>query len=148
MRALAVDPGGMTGLAWYDDAPFFRSTETASYDETVRSVTDVLHNDKPDVLICEGFTIRAGTHKLDPVSFRQTTDLIGACRLLCWQFDIPFHRQTPAEAKSFASDAKLRTLGWYNATAGGHANDATRHLLTYLAKQRYVPVLEALTEED
>lgn len=148
MRALAVDPGGMTGLAWYDDAPFFRSTETATYEETVRSVTDVLHNDKPDVLICEAFLIRSNTHKLDAGSFNQTTDLIGACRLLCWQFDTEFVRQTPAEAKSFADDAKLRRLGWYSVTPGGHANDATRHLLTYLAKQRYVPVLEGLTDAD
>ena len=144
MRVLAVDPGGVTGLAVYLQGDF-KSYERSDYAEAVDSMTDVLKYYEVGVAVCEGFVIRGNTHKLDSGAFSHTTDLIGACRLLCWQNGVTFVRQTPAQAKSFATDDKLRRLEWYNRTEGGHANDAARHLLTYLAGVRYAPVLKGLT---
>jgi len=147
MRVLAVDPGGTTGMAYYYDG-LFDSWQADDYQSAVEWSAELLDSTTPlDALVCEGFVIRANTAKLDAGAFSLTTDLIGACRLLAHQAGIPFVRQTPAEAKSFATDDKLRRLGWYIPTKGGHANDASRHLLTFLAKQNYAPILQALTAE-
>ena len=125
----------------------FHSWQEDSFESCTREVHDRVRFKAPDALVCEGFVIRSNTSKLDAGAFSLTTDLIGACRLLAHQAGIPFVRQTPAEAKSFATDDKLRRLGWYRPTKGGHANDASRHLLTFLAKQNYSPILQALTAE-
>lgn len=154
MRVLAVDPGGVTGLALWDPQMFaphhgpngyepFGSWQVEGYEGAVRSLWDEV-TCAPDALVCEGFVIRSNTHKLDSGAFSHTTDLIGACRYLAHEHGVPFYRQTPAEAKAFASDEKLRRLGWYNATPGGHANDAARHLLTFLVKQGETEILERL----
>ena len=146
MRVLAVDPGGVTGLALYDsDTPVFESWEQEDFDHIVDTLDNLVSHKREVVAVCEGFVIRGNTHKLDSGAFSHTTDLIGACRLLAWENGVTFVRQTPAQAKSFATDDKLRRLGWYNRTEGGHANDAARHLLTYLAGVRYAPVLKGLT---
>jgi hypothetical protein len=144
MRVLAVDPGGTTGIAFYEDG-FFTSYQRDCYEDAVDSIVDCVRPPSLDALVCEGFHIRGNTHKLDAGAFSQTTDLIGACRFVASEKGIPFIRQTPAQAKGFATDDKLRTLGWYNPSKGGHQNDAARHLLVYLAGIRYAPVLEALT---
>ena len=150
MRALAVDPGGVTGVALYGgEDGGFASYELGTkgdpdYETTVWHLNPLIAQEW-DALVCEGFVIRGNTHKLDSGAFSHTTDLIGACRLLAWENGVTFVRQTPAQAKSFATDDKLRRLGWYNRTEGGHANDAARHLLTYLAGVRYAPVLKKLT---
>jgi len=88
--------------------------------------------------------IRGNTHKLDAGAFSETTDRIGAMRLIADHGGVQFVRQTPAQAKSFATDDKLRKLGWFSPTPGGHANDATRHLLVYLAGIKHGPTLAAL----
>jgi len=144
MRVLAVDPGGTTGLAFYSGADdYFHSWQMTGFDEVVREIPGW----QPDVIVCESFTIRSNTHKLDAGAFSHTTDLIGACRLIALRDGAEFVRQSPAQAKGFATDAKLRTLRWYSTIKGGHSNDASRHLLTYLAGIRYAPILEQLTKE-
>jgi len=157
MRVLAVDPGGTTGLALYDERPSYHPTDPGllpaefyswQEDDYEGVARRILSNAKPgrlDALVCEGFHIRGNTHKLDAGAFNQTTDLIGACRYAAFLADIPFIRQTPAQAKGFATDDKLRKLGWWSTGSAGHDNDAARHLLTHLAGIRYAPVLEALT---
>ena len=37
----------------------------------------------------------------------------------CQKHGVPLTQQTPATAKSFATDAKLRRIGWYKPTKGG-----------------------------
>ena len=51
-------------------------------------------------------------------------------------------------AKSFATDAKLKALDWYERTKDGHANDAARHLVVYLVKSPHRNIiLPALAKE-
>lgn len=148
MRVLAVDPGGVTGLAVYDaGTDTFRSWQADSYEQVVQDVRDECLSGLTR-LVVESFVIRSNTHKLDPVAFALTTDLIGACRYIAYERGVPFSKQSPAEAKSFSTDDKLRRLGWYSPTPGGHANDATRHLLRYLASIHNPTILERLTREQ
>ena len=61
----------------------------------------------------------------------------------CHRCRVPYHEQRPAEAKKFATDDKLKALGWYKG-GFGHADDAARHLLVFLAKIRHASILEKI----
>jgi hypothetical protein len=52
-------------------------------------------------------------------------------------FHMTLHRQSPAEAKTTATDARLKEWGLYR-RAGGmeHARDADRHSITFLRKAK------------
>lgn len=65
-------------------------------------------------------------------------EIIGAARYLCTRSGIPFTLQSPSEAKAFATNDKLRQLGWY-VRGMQHANDALRHLLVFLVNNKQVP---------
>ena len=144
-NVLAVDPGKVTGVAMMRDGGF-TSFQLEGWWGTIETLREEARS--CDVVVVESFVVRANTHKLDSGSFAHTTDLIGACRFVAADLDMGFVKQTPGEAKSFASDDKLKALGWHNPTKGGHANDAARHLLTYLVKNRDIRVLTALAGEE
>ena len=141
---LAVDPGGHTGLAWLLDRQFgsdvvpggrfgFRTWFTKAIGEIAT----------PLVVVCEDFIITSATARktAQPDPYR----IIGWLELWCDQHAVPFVLQTPAQAKGFGTDAKLKHLGWYCTGNGGHDNDAARHLLTYLAvKAKDAPTLDRL----
>lgn len=147
MNVIAFDPGKATGVAVY------RSGDHDSFqlDNGFHGVAAFLHQspyEGPlsgcDAVVCETFTVNATTHKKDSGAFIEVFSNIGAIRYAAFLADVPFYLQTPAEAKSFGTNDKLRKLGWF-AGGAGHADDASRHLLTFLAKQRDPDILERLT---
>ena len=144
MNVIAFDPGKATGVAIYSEGEGF-----VSYQLDSGWLGQVAHLDSTfwggyNHVICESFTVNAGTAKKDPSAYPDVFSLIGTIRYLAWANGAEFHFQTPAEAKSFATNDKLKRLGWYKG-APGHADDASRHLLTFLAKNNYRPILERLT---
>jgi hypothetical protein len=155
---LAIDPGLTTGVAHYDT----RTREFGSLEiEGRHNLYDYLAGDwtlgieprayrvwaehgivYPPVLIVEDWTVRGDTHR-----FTRQDDphrIIGALDYLAYTHDVPMRLQTPAEAKRFATNDKLRALGWYEG-GEGHADDAARHLLVALVKDKVVEILEAIT---
>lgn len=79
------------------------------------------------MVVGELFTPRKGalTQQLDAVYIN------GAWEAECYEQGWGFKLQTPAEAKAFVSNEKLKRVGWY--TVGmDHGRDATRHLLLWL----------------
>lgn len=76
-------------------------------------------------VVCESFVPRPGVRSWQP----DALEIIGALRYICHRAGIPFETQAPADAKRFATNDKLETCGWRNPTRGGHADDASRHLL-------------------
>jgi len=111
-----------------------------------RNAQGVLTRELQTRLIVEDFIITAETLKKS----RQTWSLeaIGALRYLVELFGdypipvddgrgliiprISMTLQSPSSAKAFATNDKLRNVGWY-VPGKGHANDAARHLLVYCA---------------
>lgn len=144
MNVIAVDPGKMTGVSVFDDGDF-RSFELSNGFEGFAVWLDT----EPDLFrphdqfVVESFTVNAGTAKKDAGAYPEVFSIIGAARLTAFQNGMRFAFQTPGEAKSFASNDKLKRLGWY-AGGLGHADDSARHLLTFLAKSNYTPILERL----
>jgi hypothetical protein len=60
-------------------------------------------------------------------------------RYWCLKYSVPFlDTQTPSQAKSFSTDLKLKHLGWFQPTKGGHANDAARHGLVRLVDRQLI----------
>ena len=151
---LALDPGTTTGLAWYNR----HEDEFCSYEIRGRhNLYDHLalewnlpHSDEsvglgytaPGTVIVERWDVRydtfAKTNQDDP------RYIIGYVEGLVRRLDyLHYAEQRPGEAKGFATNDKLRALGWY--TGGeGHADDATRHLVTFLAKAGVEEILEVI----
>lgn len=142
---LALDPGGTTGVAWWHDHLGYQGEEVAGGFE---GALDFLRHrvtwDQLDVVVVEGFVIHANTHKMSPEGIRDTLDIIGMVRGFCLVAGVERKLYFPQD-KAFGTDTKLKALGWYTPTKGGHRNDAARHLLKYLVAVRREPsILKAL----
>ena len=139
MRALAVDPGGTTGLAAWDDG---------EWDATHRPWLDAQDHIEAlvpylDLLVCESFHISMQTAKKDPKGSLQAIELIGVCRFLARRAGIEFVTQSPSEAKTFSTDEKLKHYVWWNSS--DHARDASRHLMLALAKRHIIDLKDLIT---
>ena len=123
---LAIDPGKMTGFAYYR-AGAFTATEFG-FMETAGMIEELVP--ACDLVAIERFTIGVSTGKKNDVNW--PLELIGITRYMTGKHDVPLVFQGPAEAKGFVPDARLKALGLHRSTPGGHANDACRHLILAL----------------
>jgi hypothetical protein len=141
----AIDPGGVTGVAFYAPGDGFWSAEVPGGSAAFApSWRDLLRQRTVVHIIVEKFTITPAT----ATKTRQydALEIIGWLKLECPHLGIPLTIQTPAAAKAFSTDAKLKALGWYDRTPGGHRNDAARHLCKFLVDQREPVILKKLEE--
>jgi hypothetical protein len=129
---LAVDPGGTTGLAMWEDGTF-RAWHEPRLD-AMRTV-DILCGGRLDLMVFESFHLSQQTLKKSERDALDVIEFIGVGRFLAGEYHVAFETQSPSEAKAFTTDAKLKALGWW--TKGlDHPRDATRHLVLALAKRR------------
>lgn len=132
MIIFAVDPGKTTGLAlWSTERELIQAGEMEIYpfqcwaEENIR-----LYAGWDLQVVCEDFLITQQTAR-NSQSAHWAFAGIEVLKFWCKKWDVPLTMHSPSK-KSFASDDKLRNLGWYESTPGGHQNDACRHLLTRL----------------
>lgn len=133
---VGLDPGGTTGVAWLieeDGGWLFGSDQIADRYETEEWLAKTLAlTDREVTVIIERWDVRANTHQLtnqdDPRYIIGYVD--GICHALP---HVTYVEQTPAQAKRFGTDDKLKKMGWYVA-GEDHARDAARHLLVCLVK--------------
>lgn len=145
----AYDPGLVTGWACLEPATGgFISGETHGRHAFERQFEAALAEGGLFEVVGEKYTITGRTAKLT-----QQVDAMfinGYIDGLAEKLGFRLTLQTPAQAKSFATDTKLKAAGWYKPTPGGHANDGARHLLTYLASNQRIiagkPVLNKIVE--
>jgi hypothetical protein len=134
VRILAVDPGGNTGFAEWRDGAWRAWAEP--WEDACATVHRELATDV-DHCVFESFHISAQTAKKSTAGSLQAIELIDIGRYMARVYDVPFSTQSPSEAKMFATDAKLRALGWW--TKGvDHPRDATRHLVLHLCTNRII----------
>lgn len=87
-------------------------------------------------VVVERFTITAETGKKSQAPF--SLELIGVIKYICRKnFVAPPTLQTPADAKSFVPNARLKSLGLWHKGGAGHALDALRHAVLYSVKNGY-----------
>lgn len=131
---IAVDPGKTTGIATYDLATKKLDTQECDFDATCRYVLGQAASLGGNLLlVSESFTITMQTAKNSQAPW--SLELIGvmryASRMYCAR-DLAL--QMPSAAKRFSSDRRLRELEFWT-PAKGHANDASRHMLLFLAER-------------
>lgn len=143
---IAIDPGLVSGVAVLADPhgeAIFSSFETEGgrfgMAQSYEAVTSIF---RPELLVVEDFIISNATARksAQPDPYR----LVGWLEIEAHRHGIPFKLQTASTAKGFATNEKLRHLGWYRSSKGGHANDAARHLLT--ATRDFDPIQAKLLE--
>lgn len=135
---LAVDPGGLTGWAWFapdlDPAPF--SGQDPPLDFLRRAESALERNGRDVLVVCEKFTISEGTVRKSREGALLTLRTIGALEWLAHKHGAEFDlTQTPAEAKALVTNDRLRALGWWK-VGEDHSRDALRHLGLRLVKER------------
>lgn len=140
---VAVDPGKVTGVAVYYPETTRCTTWEKPCWEAVRAVHRGLERGRISHLVVEAFTISMRTLKLTRGE-NWSLESIGALRYLASLVpDLEEFHVQPVEAKNFGTDRKLRALGWYHPTPGGHRNDAARHLIAFIAARKLDPELIA-----
>lgn len=137
---LAVDPGKITGYAIWNLSGLKEAGQLPEHEFLVFAEDLIAKYWAFDLrVVCESFRISAQTVTKGADAHWS----IGQIRILnywCRKEDrsVPFVEQSPAEAKTFVTDAKLLRLGWRQATPGGHRDDAVRHLVLYLLREGLV----------
>lgn len=129
---LTVDPGLNSGVALFfrDDANEVALLESDELDwqNTARFVDETLRKhggDDVDVVV-ERFTITTATAKNSQQTW--SLEIIGMIRLLALAHGAgELTLQSPADAKRFSTNTRLKALGFWHVGGGGHALDAIRH---------------------
>lgn len=154
MRVSAWDTGGTTGVALWtpEDGVWSAGLKRPEAEDLMVEVIP-----KCDHVIYERLTINEGT-------LRKTRDvqlaieLTGLIQHLCrvngfldWRKakvgDRTVTYQAPGEAMRFATNQKLKRIGWY-VPGPDHQNDARRHLLVWIAERRLIDLSTLLPKED
>lgn len=60
----------------------------------------------------------------------------GALELMCTLYEVPYTYQTPARAKNFVPNDRLKAVGLWHKGGEGHARDALRHGVLYLVEKK------------
>lgn len=145
MNIIAIDPGKMTGFAETDGQTFdsWQLDHMESMDYLYERL--MLHADRPSLIVWESFIVTAATAKMSqqPWSLKQ----IGFYEWICTRLGILHREQTPAQAKSFSTDEKLKLMEWYRPNLN-HGNDAARHLLLAGVQHNLVDIKQLLQRED
>lgn len=142
---VAIDPGGATGIALlYRSGGFLTNTVAGGFAGVSLYLSDLLEERSPDAepidaIVYEDFVPRPGAKSLQ----LDALHAIGAIKHECRKHDIPCIKQTPTQAKSFATNDKLKAVGWYTVGAD-HERDAARHMLVWLCNNAHVEMCYAI----
>lgn len=143
--AIASDPGLRSGYAiWTPNT--FRAGITDPEDHW--DVLERFHNryaahGAAVLSITESFRITPETGKKAQDGMNWPLELIGVHRYLAKAAGATFVQQTPRDAMAFATDDKLRQMGWWTPGKEDHARDATRHLIRALHRRKLITIPRA-----
>ena len=150
---LSVDPGKMTGIAFFSwsgapqDSPevlLAAEVDEIEFSEVILSVLAQKNQFTEFKVVCEQFTINMQTAKKSQAPF--SLEQIGVLKYLCREAGIyEITMQSPADAKNMFPNPKLKKLDIWHKGGEGHALDALRHGLLLLVKSKWIP--SALFEE-
>jgi hypothetical protein len=143
---IAIDPGDLSGWAVIEteNGRIIESDELTEF-EVSDSVEYWLKREPDVTIVMEKFTITTETAKKSP----QPTAMyiIGAVRFLYNKYqDKVVPLQTPADAKSFSTNEKLKAVGLWHVGGEGHAKDALRHALLWMVRHNELPNPERLLQ--
>lgn len=151
VKVIGFDPGVTTGVCIYNGGNrkgtgsltsrgFVWEHRVLDTDPHHQDLWKLLTLERPGVVVCESFTYQ----RRDKVILT-SLEYIGVIKLYCSMTKTPLKMQTPAQAKGFWDNTKLKHLDLW-ITSSPHAMDALRHVLTYLVKSGDQSWLRALKE--
>lgn len=147
-KVLAIDPGATCGYAIWQ-----HGLKKADQVPVSQMMHWLQHNIGAfDACVCEDFTIMPSTLK-KAADAKATIKVLGFVEWSARLAGTSFTSYQASQAKTFMTDDKLQTLGWYEATRGGHRNDACRHLGLFLFNAKVLkpsdllPLREALMKD-
>jgi len=138
-KIIAVDPGGTTGIAAWNEHTCRTWEVSGGLLAGVRAVRELLQ--PGDTLIYEKFEIMASTVKTDLDDAYTALYINGALLVAAADAGVRIIEQRPKD-KLFANShnwAALRAVEWYSTQGDGHCNDAAAHLLKHLVDTRQLP---------
>ena len=139
MIVVGVDPGKITGIAVWQSLQELEKTigmrmwtvTEVGNTQVLPTIRWLLRDRKPTAIACERFIQGTGRR---PMSFQgDALHITGEVSGFASSLGVPFVRQLPGPAKKIALDSVLRNLGCYTVSKDGHANDACRQVIRYLA---------------
>lgn len=131
-----LDPGRLTGLAWWDPKTnLFSSWQYESEDlaKRLHFLTDT-YGDRL-VVGYESYLVAGSARSGTP---KHSLKAIGVIEDLAEQGLYRLAPPVPSSSRKLGSVAWLRRMGWYK-PGKPHANDAAMHLLAYQLKQKPMP---------
>ena len=135
MIIIAIDPGARTGYVVInsEDLEIIDHEEIENwFDVGIRLEKDLKLFPSAQVVL-EKFIINSQTHKKGVQE--EPKDVIGSCKWLAQKYTTnKAVMQTASEAKTFATNDKLKAVGFWHKGGKGHANDAFRHAMVYMVK--------------
>ena len=145
----SFDPGLVTGWACLDpNTGGFVSGQTEGRHAFYRQFESMIATGVKAEVVGEKYVITARTAQL--TAQYDALFILGHIDALSDKLGFPLTLQTPAAAKAFSTDSKLRAVGWYTPSKGGHSNDAARHLLLYVSSRKQLlagkPLLNKIVE--
>jgi hypothetical protein len=131
MYIVAVDPGKMCGMfAAHESGNIVGCLEAPPF-ETINWVESFVRlHESATLLVIERFSIGPETTKMT----RQydALETIGALKYVAAKLRVSVRMQARGD-RIKVTNATLKQIGWYSATAGGHVNDAARHCFVTFA---------------
>lgn len=163
-KLLWFDPGGTTGwsvMIVHPDALVERDVPilgNIEYHQTgqipgagmgdeseqlaISRIMDLISNWAGSAIGAESFRLRQFTKDVELLT---PVRLIAAMQYALWAGGWGrLHQQPPEQAKTTATDARMKAWGLYNMHSGGHARDADRHAITFLRRCKENPKLREL----
>lgn len=133
---MTLDPGKKSGYALYDTAKDeIVSCGEDQFDPVCDWMEHYLSVLGPHTqVITEKFTITVKTARNSQAPW--SLEMIGVARRYTHKYGAgDLHTQDAGSAKTFASNERLRELGWWQVGTEGHVNDALRHLMLFMASR-------------
>lgn len=132
---VGIDPGLATGICVIniDDLDNPVPLEDAELDLVgyYRKIEELAEKYGDDMeMVIESFIITPKTAKLSQAPW--SLENIGVARFIGGKYGIPITFQKPAD-KPFASNERLRKVGFWVVGSEGHSNDAYRHCMIWIA---------------
>lgn len=142
---ITIDPGKASGFAvldytYLDDIQILYSDELEQFAVSEYVENMLTMNATSDVkdsieIVMEKFTITPQTGK-NGNDQNWSPEIIGSIRYMAHKHGVKFTEQTPAEAKSFVPNDRMKAVGIWHVGGEGHAKDALRHGVLYLVKRK------------
>jgi hypothetical protein len=143
-RVIAIDPGKMTGMCcftWEDGKePVLEWAIEIDEDGYANPIRYEFLNNPEIEIACERFIINAETAKKTQAPY--SLELIGVLKQCVRDVKRPLsdiNLQAPVDAKKMFPNTALKKLDYWYVGGGGHALDAIRHALLYMAKNGWKP---------